>query len=154
MKTAAPAFEVRPSHIHGSGAYCAKAAILRGERVLAYVGERITKTESAARCRDGNPFIFYLDEETDIDGSVEWNPAKYLNHSCDPNCEAVLLEDGIWLVARRRIAHGEELSFDYGYDLKDWQSYPCRCGATRCLGYIVAEVYRERLKELIAEVKK
>ncbi|HTI73293.1 MAG TPA: SET domain-containing protein-lysine N-methyltransferase [Candidatus Limnocylindria bacterium] len=148
MKPGALAFEIRQSSIHGSGAFSTRP-ILRGERVVAYLGEPISKAESAARCQGGNPFIFYLDELRDIDGAVDWNPAKYLNHSCDPNCEAALIADGIWLLARRRISIGEELTFDYGYDLTEWRSYPCRCGAARCLGYIVAEAYRERLKGLL-----
>ena len=152
MKDSASAFEIRPSPIHGSGAFCT-SPILRGDRVVPYLGERISKSESIARCKAGNPFIFYLDEHRDIDGAVEFNPAKYLNHSCDPNCEALMLEDGIWLLARRHIFQGEELTFDYGYDLEEWRSYPCRCGAARCLGYIVSEIYRDRLKALLGAMR-
>jgi SET domain-containing protein len=141
-------FEIRPSPIHGHGAFALKP-FLRGERVVAYLGERISKSESANRCKAGNPFIFYLDETYDLDGRVDWNPARFLNHSCDPNCDAMLFDDGIWLVARRHVVEGEELTFDYGYDLVDWRSFPCRCGAARCLGYIVSEVYRDRLRQLI-----
>src|SRR5882724_10058445 len=77
----------KDSLIDGLGAF-AERDITKGTRVIEYVGERISKTESMERCEKGNAFIFSLDEMHDVDGQVEWNPARFLNHSCEPNCEA------------------------------------------------------------------
>lgn len=130
----------RPSGIHGNGGFAAMA-VPAGTRLIEYVGERISKEESHRRCEANNPFIFQLDDETDLDGNVDWNPARWLNHSCAPNCEAELDEGRIWIVALRDIAAGEELSFNYGYDLTDYRDFPCRCGAPACVGFMVAEEY-------------
>ena len=64
-----------------------------------------------------------------------------LNHSCAPNCEAELLDDRIWIIARRDIQPGEEITFNYGYDLENYRDYPCCCGSPHCVGYIVAEEF-------------
>ena len=134
----------KASLIHGFGGF-AKAAIGKGTRVVEYVGERISKSESLRKCEGNNEFIFSLNEEQDLDGDVAWNPARLLNHSCAPNCEAELQEDRIWIVATRDIAAGEEVTFNYGYDLVDYRDYPCRCGAPECIGYIVAEEFFEHV---------
>ena len=138
--------EFRPSPIQGFGAF-ATAPICAGKLMLEYVGEKITKAESVRRCEAGNTFIFELDDEWDIDGGVGWNPARFLNHSCAPNCDAENIEGQIWIVARREIASGEELTFNYGYDWEDHREHPCRCGAPECVGYIVAEEFFPRLRE-------
>ena len=132
--------EIRPSRIHGRGAF-AKTAIAAETRVLEYVGERISKAESLRRCAANHEYIFQLDDEIDLDGGVEWNPARFLNHSCAPNCEAEWDEGRIFIKALRDIRPGEELTFNYGYDLVDYREHPCRCGAPRCAGYIVAEEF-------------
>ena len=56
--------------------------------VLEYVGEKISKSESLRRCEENNEYIFTLNEQEDLDGNVEWNPARFINHSCVPNCDA------------------------------------------------------------------
>jgi uncharacterized protein len=137
---------IAPSPIHGQGGF-ATARITSGTRVIEYTGERITKAESCRRCEAQNWFIFGLDEEFDLDGNVEWNPARFLNHSCAPNCEAICEEGRVWIMALRDIQPGEEITFNYGYDLVDYQEHPCRCGAPGCAGYIVAE-------ELFTQVRK
>src|ERR1700676_617930 len=87
----------RDSPIHGLGGF-AKCDICSGIFLLEYLGEKIDKQESVRRCEQNNAFIFALNEREDIDGNVPWNPARYLNHSCCPNCEAQLADDRIWLV--------------------------------------------------------
>ena len=144
-----PLVEIRNSAIHGTGAF-ARKEIVAGERVIEYVGEKISKEEALVRCEADNRYIFYLDEQHDIDGSVAWNPARFLNHSCAPNCEAVNEGEGIWLVAIREIATGEELTFNYGYDLDEYRDYPCRCGATDCVGFIVAEEFFPTVRRQLA----
>jgi len=138
--------EFRPSPIHGLGTF-ATAPIRSGLLLIEYIGEKITKTESVRRCEEGNPFIFELDEDWDIDGGVGWNPARFVNHSCAPNCAAEYIEGQIWIVARREIAPGEELTFNYGYDWEDYREHPCRCGAPECVGYIVAEEFFRMLRQ-------
>ncbi|HTY88140.1 MAG TPA: SET domain-containing protein-lysine N-methyltransferase [Candidatus Acidoferrum sp.] len=135
----------RKSAIHGTGGF-ARTDIAAGARVVEYRGERITKNESLRHCLDGNPFIFALDEVWDLDGSVTWNQARYLNHSCEPNCEAERIDDRIWIVARRNIRAGEELTFNYGYGLEDYREHECRCGAAGCVGYMVSPEFFDHVK--------
>jgi SET domain-containing protein len=135
----------RPSTIHGTGGF-AKADIAVGAHVIEYVGEKITKAESLRRCESNNEYIFSLSDEFDLDGNVPWNPARFLNHSCDPNCEAEPEGGRVWIVARRGIRTGEEITFNYGYDLEDYREHPCRCGAADCAGYIVAAEYHEHVR--------
>ena len=138
--------EFLPSPIHGTGAF-ARSTIPAGTRIMEYVGEIISKAESLRRCEQGNHFIFALDERDDLDGNVPWNPARFLNHGCAANCEAMPDDDRIWIVARRDIAAGDELTFNYGYDLVDYGEHPCRCGAPECVGYIVAEEFFEHMRK-------
>jgi uncharacterized protein len=134
----------KASPIHGLGGF-ARTAIGKGARVVEYVGQRISKSESLRRCEGNNEFSFSLNDEQDLDGNVDWNLARYLNHSCAPNCEAELQDDRIWIVATRDIPAGEEVTFNYGYDLVDYRDYPCRCGSPDCVEYIVAEEFFEHV---------
>jgi len=135
----------RPSPIHGLGAF-ARKDIAKGTRVIEYVGERIDKQESVRRCSQNNEFIFTLNACQDIDGSTSRNPARWINHSCAPNCAAEVQRDRIWIVANRNIGSGEEITFNYGFDLEDYRDYPCACGAPHCVGYIVAEEFFAHLR--------
>lgn len=133
-----------PSAIHGTGGF-AVVDIPAGVRVIEYVGLRIDKAESLRQCMAGNPFIFYGSPDFDLNGDVPENPARYLNHSCDPNAEAELIDGRIWIVTRRLVKAGDEITFDYGYDLNDFREHPCCCASPRCVGYMVAEVFRDRM---------
>ena len=144
--------EFGPSAIDRWGGF-ARRDIRAGTRIIQYVGEVITKSESLRRCELNNEYIFCLDDEHDVDGSVEWNLARFLNHSCAPNCEAYFEDGQIWFYAIRDIQAGEELTFNYGYDLEDYKDHPCRCGAANCVRYIVAEEYFENLKFQISDFK-
>ncbi len=141
----APLISVRESAIHGAGGF-AKTDITAGTLVAEYAGERITKDESLRRCEAGNEYIFALDDEWDLDGSVPWNQARYLNHSCKPNCVAERLDGRIWIMTRRNIRAGEELTFNYGYNLEDYREHECRCGAAGCVGYMVSSEFYEHVK--------
>jgi SET domain-containing protein len=134
------------SPIHGQGVF-AKIHIPGGACILEYKGEIIDKKESARRCEQNNVYIFSLNDRHDIDGNVDWNPARFVNHSCSPNCEAVLEEDHIWLIASRDIKAGEELLFNYGFDVEDYRDYPCRCGSPNCVGFIVAEEFFDHVRK-------
>ena len=135
----------RSSPIHGRGGFAARE-IPGGTHVIEYLGNRITKDESVQRCAENNEYIFALNNYTDLDGNVDWNPARFLNHSCAPNCEALVQAERIWIVSLRNIREGEELTFNYGYDLEDYRDYPCRCGAPNCIGYIVAEEFFDHVR--------
>jgi SET domain-containing protein len=130
----------KSSPIHGTGGFAGQF-IPRNAPVIEYLGERIDKAESLRRCEADNQYIFTLDPQTNIDGNVDWNPARFLNHSCSPNCEAEVMDDRIWIIAHRDILPGEEVTFNYGFDLEDYKNYPCRCGAPNCVGFIVAEEF-------------
>ena len=141
--------EFRMSGIHGMGGY-ARKFIPKDTYIIEYVGEKIDKAESERRCEADNRYIFVYDEEHDLDGSVDWNLARWINHSCEANCETIDDEGHIWIAAVRDIQPGEELTFNYCYDLDDYRSHPCRCGSGRCVGYIVAEEHRDQLRRMLA----
>ena len=135
-----PWVEARESQIHGSGLFAAKA-IAAGTQIIEYVGEKITKQQALEECLAGNYFVFSLDDEFDLNGNVEWNLARLINHSCSPNCESELIDGRVWVTALRNIAPGEELTYNYGYDLDEYRDHPCRCGSENCVGFIVAEEF-------------
>ena len=137
--------EFRRSAIHGLGGFVTRE-ISSGARIIEYQGIKIDKQESQKRCEQNNHFIFSLNAVEDLDGDVAWNPARLLNHSCSPNCDAELDNDRIWIVARRAICTGEEITFNYGYDLVDYEEYPCHCGSSDCVGFIVAEEFFDRVR--------
>ena len=146
-------WEIRPSKIHGTGVF-ARADIPAEARVIEYVGERVSKEESERRRKANNFFVFIVTDEFDIDGLVDWNPARFINHSCAPNCEAQEEDEHIWIHALRDIKAGEELTFNYGYDLQDYEDHPCRCGAPNCIGYMVAEEHFEDVRRKEARRQK
>lgn len=132
-------FKVRRSPIHGAGVFAA-SKIRRDERIVEYTGEKITKAEAERRSTHRRKvYFFILNNRYDIDGSVRSNIARFVNHSCEPNCYAEIDRGHVWINADRAIQPGEELSYDYGYALTDdWEDYPCHCKASKCQGYIVA----------------
>lgn len=139
------ALRFRASPIHGQGGF-AWREIPAGVRLIEYVGARIDKAESLRRCEENNEYIFSLDHEFDLDGKVDWNPARLINHSCAPNCEALLLDGRLWIVSQRPIPAGEEITFNYGYDLAEYREHPCACGSPDCVGYMVAEEFFPKLR--------
>lgn len=158
-----PYVKVKGSSIHNRGLFAARS-IPEGEQFIQYLGEIISKKESERRGiaqheaaqsdGGGSVYIFEIDDKRDIDGNYEWNIARLANHSCEPNCEALNCEGEIWLVALRKIAKGEEITFDYGYALEHWKDHPCRCGSPRCVGYIVRAEDRKRLAKLVKKESK
>lgn len=151
--------EVRDSDIHGSGVY-AKAFIPKETRVIEYIGELIGKEESEKRALtqharsvesgDAAVYIFTLSKNYDIDGNVPWNTARLINHSCNPNCEAWIIGRRIYIYSLRDIEKGEELSFDYGFDIECFEDHICRCGSDQCVGFIVSRAQWPDLKERLA----
>jgi SET domain-containing protein len=136
--------EARQSSIHGRGVYAA-APIRKGTRIIEYVGERISHAEADRRYEvkgpdDGHTFLFIASSRTVIDAGVDGNEARFINHSCHPNCETVIEGSRVFIDAIRDIKAGEELGYDYQLT---WEStdepeelalYACRCGAKKCRG--------------------
>ncbi len=157
-KTSSPYIVVRRSSIHSWGIF-ARKDILRDTRIIEYVGERITKKESDRRAQlplqrnkenseHGAVYIFELNKRYDIDGYVPYNTARLINHSCSPNCEAVRIHGHIWIVAVRDIKKGEEITYNYGYNLDDYHEHPCYCGSDNCVGYILDAGHWKKLKDI------
>jgi len=148
--------EVRGSLIHGRGVY-ATTFIPKETRIIEYVGELINKKESDKRALsqhakslqngDAAVYIFTLSKNYDIDGNVPWNTARLINHSCHPNCEAWIVGRRIFIYSLQDIHPGDELTFDYGFDVDCYEDHPCRCGKDGCVGYIVGRAQWEDLKE-------
>ncbi len=154
--------EVRGSEIHGRGVY-ATQDIPNETEIIEYVGEPIDKELSETRAwdqyalaeenGDAAVYIFTLDDKWDIDGNVPWNTARLINHSCEPNCEAWIIGRRIVIYSLRDIKEGEELTFDYGFDVECYEDHPCRCGKPSCIGYIVSQDQWPELREKL-EAKK
>ena len=139
-----PPLETRNSDIHGRGVYATRT-IRKGTRIIEYLGERISHAEADRRYErkgddDGHTFLFIASRRTVIDAGVNGNEARFINHSCDPNCETVIENGRVFIEAIRHIRAGEELGYDYQLT---WEStddpvelalYACRCGAKRCRG--------------------
>ncbi|MDF1501760.1 SET domain-containing protein-lysine N-methyltransferase [Roseisolibacter sp. H3M3-2] len=147
-------FEIRRSAIQGRGAFATRR-IRPGQRIIEYTGERITPEEGDRRYEeDGmgrhHTFLFTVDEETCVDGKKGGNESRYINHSCDPNCEAVIEDGRIWIYAKRSIQPGAELAYDYQYERtpqhtkEDEEFYRCLCGTAKCRGTILAPAKKTR----------
>lgn len=153
-KTSKHKIERRKSSIHGNGVF-ATEAIAKGERILRYRGKLRTHEEVDADYGDieenGHTFLFTLNDDYVIDANVEGNIGRWINHSCAPNCEAVLEENGkgkshkdkIFIEAIRDIAAGDELFYNYGIVLAEPHTpalkklWACRCGAAHCTGTLL-----------------
>ncbi|MEZ5388161.1 MAG: SET domain-containing protein-lysine N-methyltransferase [Prosthecobacter sp.] len=158
---------VRSSSIHNRGIF-ARADIPKDTPIIEYTGEKITKAESQRRGdalinrskKSGGAavYIFTLNQRYDLDGAKGRNPARYINHSCAPNCEAYVIRGRIWIYSLREIKAGEELTYNYGFDIDSWDEHPCRCGSERCVGFIVDEnqwpLLLEKLQKLESDAKK
>jgi uncharacterized protein len=147
---------VRTSRIQGRGVF-AKKRIPKGKRIIEYIGEHITNEEAEKRYPDDtterhHTFLFELDKDTVIDAATGYNISRYINHSCSPNCEALIDDGHIYIYARKHIQKGEELAYDYSFEvegrhtheLRKW--YVCYCGSPRCRGTILKPRRKKRKK--------
>jgi hypothetical protein len=158
------AFRVKSSRIAGRGAFTLRA-IARGERLIEYLGERVSHAVADSRYDDAamphhHTFLFTVSRQTVIDASAGGNEARFINHSCDPNCETVIEQSRVFIEAVRDIAGGEELTYDYGYQRdgtetpdEEFRLYGCRCGSPKCRGTILAPLSRAQLKKRAAAAK-
>jgi len=129
----------------------ATAPIPAGTRIIEYTGELISEAEGERRyptAPDGHEepehtYLLTLDEHRVIDANVGGNEARFINHSCEPNCEPIAYGDHMWIVAVREIKTGEELAYDYAIELDERHTpamkrrFPCACEARRCRGSIL-----------------
>lgn len=143
--------ETRRSKIHGNGVF-AIAPIKKGEPIMAYKGKLISHAEADTRysteMETGHTFLFILNKEWVIDANVDGNDARWINTGCDPNAEAFVHEhkskdrrkDKVIIEAKRNIAAGEEIIYDYGIRLSvppsasEQKAWTCRCGSPKCRG--------------------
>ena len=143
---------VRHSAIHGRGVV-ATVALKAGERICEYKGERIGWPEALRRHphdpeQPFHTFYFSLDDGTVIDGNVAGDFSRFMNHSCEPNCEAEMVESKaglrVFIVALRDIAVGEELVYNYGLTLDERytptlkKQFACHCGSAKCRGTMLS----------------
>lgn len=147
-----PLYEIRRSAIQGRGVFAARR-IRAGQRIIEYAGERITPDEADRRYEDEkmkrhHTFLFSLDKNTVIDGNKRGNDARYINHSCEPNCEAVTVGKKIYIYAKKNVQPGVELAYDYKYEWssarRDAELYKCECGSVKCRGTIMKPKPRKR----------
>jgi SET domain-containing protein len=140
--------QVRRSGVHGRGVFAA-APIARGERVIEYKGELITWKEALRRhphdpAQPNHTFYFHIDDKHVIDGKVAGNSSRWINHACQPNCEAEQVGNRVFIHALRALKPGDELFFDYGlviderHTAKLKKDYECRCGMANCRGTMLA----------------
>ena len=143
-----PTIQVRRSGVHGKGVF-AIGDIPKGEVIIEYVGEIISWKEALRRhphdpSDPNHTFYFHIDEDRVIDALYGGNSSRWINHSCDPNCEADEVEGRVFIKSLRRIRAGEELNYDYGlvidepYTKKLKAEYPCWCGSKNCRGTLLA----------------
>jgi len=137
-------YVVNESPIHGRGVFAA-AKITKGTPIIEYKGQHISQDEANERySEDDNghhhTVLFTIDEDTVIDARRNSNEAKFINHSCDPNCEAIQYGDRIFIEAIKDIAKGVELTYDYHLQVdkphtkKKLKQYVCHCGSKKCRG--------------------
>ena len=141
-----PLYEVRRSRIQGRGAFALRP-IRTGQIVDEYTGEPITHEEADRRYDDSegrhHTFLFILDDDTVLDARKQGSDARYINHSCDPNCETEIDDGHIWIKAIKPIKPEMELVYDYRFDWQDEYEpddvryYACRCGSAKCRGTIL-----------------
>jgi hypothetical protein len=137
-------FVRRNSRIHGKGVF-ARTLIPAGTRLMEYKGKRITDKQSEVLYADTtHTFLFMLDNTMVIDGGQDGNTSRWINHSCEPNCEANEEAGRVYIDALRDIADGEEITIDYNlyleerYTAKLKREYACGCGMRRCRGTLLA----------------
>ena len=149
-------YVVRKSSIQGRGVFATRY-IKKGTRIAEYTGERISNREADRRYDDSrmkrhHTFLFTLDKRTVVDGAIAagGSDASLINHSCDPNCEAIIRGKRIYIHARRDIYPGTELAYDYQYERTGENDdelekfYLCRCGADNCRGTMMKRPPRKK----------
>jgi len=139
--------QVRKSGVHGKGVFALRP-IPAGERIIEYKGEVITWPEALRRhphdpADPNHTFYFHIDDRHVIDAKVGGNAARWINHACEPNCQADEIDGRVFISALTDLSPGEELFYDYGlviderYTPRLKKQYECRCGSPRCRGTLL-----------------
>jgi hypothetical protein len=140
--------QTRRSGVHGKGVF-ALVNIPKGEVIIEYKGEIISWQQAQDRhphnpLEPNHTFYFHINEDHVIDGGVQGNSSRWINHSCNPNCEADEIGEHVFIKAIKNIKAGDELNYDYGliiderYTPKLKAEYPCWCGSKKCRGTLLA----------------
>ena len=160
-------WKINTSKVHGTGIFACNK-ISKGSKIIEYIGEKITKSEGDKRSaqrikkylkseKTGSVYIFELNNRFDLDGAFSYNKARFINHSCDPNCEVDIIKGHIWISSIKKIKKNEELTYDYGYpfDVNDYMDHLCKCGSNKCIEYIIAKKdWIKYKKYLMKKIKK
>lgn len=167
-EVAAPPILVRESSVHGRGVFATRR-IEKGERIIEYLGERVSHGEADRRYEskeenDSHTFLFIVDSKTVIDAGVDGNDARFFNHSCNPNCESVVEKRRVYIEAIRAIEPGEEMTYDYQIYKEEGdpenidEVFACRCGFANCRGTMLwppePKKKRSRPKQKAAPAKR
>jgi uncharacterized protein len=158
-----PMYRVRRSKIHGNGVFALRR-IRKGTRIVEYVGERVSHAEADRRYEDkpaddNHTFLFIVDARTVIDAGVDGNEARFINHSCDPNCETITENRRVFIEAIRTIQPGDELSYDYQIQREKGdpadidQVFACRCGKPNCRGTMLMDPPKKRASKAKGKTK-
>jgi len=162
-------WKTKKSRVHGKGVF-AKQDIKKDTKIIEYVGEKVSKAEGDKRSslrikkylnsnETGSVYIFELNNKFDIDGSVSYNEARFINHSCNPNCEVDIVKGQIWISSIKNIKKNQELTYDYGYpfDKDDYRDHICKCYSNNCIGYIISKddwsKYKKYLLKIVNKIK-
>ncbi len=144
-------YKIKKSKIDKNGLY-ANCNIKSGTRIIEYKGKIISVKQSENDPKFDNSkaiYLFNLNKRYDLDGAYNFNIARLINHSCNPNCEVFGKGLKVWVYAMKNIKKGEELSYDYGFSFdENFRQFPCNCRSKNCVGYIVREGSRWRIKKL------
>ena len=160
-------WKLKKSKVHGKG-IIATENIKKGTQIIQYIGEKVSKKEGDIRSADrikkylgkkneGSVYIFELNKKFDIDGSFLYNNARYINHSCKPNCEVDIINNKIWIISIKNIKKNDELNYDYGYpfDEDDYSDHICKCKSKNCIGFIISQDdWKKYNKYLLKNIKK
>jgi SET domain-containing protein len=171
LKTSTRKIQVKKSGVHGKGVFAARD-IAKGETLIEYVGEIISAQEAEDRHpHDPNDpnhtFYFQVDDDKVIDALHGGNSARWINHCCTPNCKPEVIEDRVFIKAKKDISAGSELNYDYGLIIDEpitkklKAQYPCWCGSPKCRGTLLAipkkpskRQIKSSLKQLKEKMKK
>ena len=142
-------YKQKKSKINNRGLFASKN-ITKGTKIIYYVGKIISKKESEKNSKFDNDkaiYLFNLNSKYDLDGDFTYNTARLINHSCNPNCEVEGKGLKLWISSIKDIKKNEELTYDYGFSYdENFKDFPCKCGDKNCVGYIVREGSRWRIK--------
>ncbi len=150
----------KKSSLHGSGLF-ASANIKKNEQIIEYIGDKVAKKEGDKRAnkqinkakknkKNGMVYIFELNKKYDIDGCVLRNYARFINHSCEPNCEVEITDNQIWISSIKKVKKDDELTYNYGYPFdSDFDDHVCKCGSKKCVGFILSYDDWPKLKKAL-----